>query len=76
MFIHIIAPTAPPQLLIGFALSSRSIHLSWSPPPVVERNGIIREYKIEVLEVETEIFQHHVTLSESLVVLHLHPDYT
>ncbi|XP_054706437.1 tyrosine-protein phosphatase Lar-like isoform X2 [Uloborus diversus] len=40
------APTAPPKEVTGLALNSRSLKISWEPPPESQRNGIITFYKV------------------------------
>nr|XP_015193162.1 PREDICTED: roundabout homolog 3 isoform X3 [Lepisosteus oculatus]XP_015193163.1 PREDICTED: roundabout homolog 3 isoform X3 [Lepisosteus oculatus] len=50
------APSAPPQsvTVVTVKLSnSTSISVSWEPPPVEKRNGVIQEYKIWCLGNET-----------------------
>ena len=39
-------PSAAPLNLTGFMLSSRSVQLSWDPPPVTDQNGIISGYTV------------------------------
>ena len=41
-----IEPTGPPENVQGRALDSRSIELSWQPPNVAHRNGIILGYRV------------------------------
>ena len=65
------APSAP-QNVTATSVSSRSISLSWSPPSV--SNGVIREYRVNVTEVETGIvftqILMHTTTSITLQLLH------
>ena len=70
------APTGPPQNVSGLALSSSSLILSWSPPPLAERNGIIVEYRINITEVDTGNVLSLVTYSTFVIVEFLHPFYT
>jgi len=52
---HLIpAPTSPPQNLASTAVGPDSISLAWLPPLMANRNGIIREYRINITEMETE----------------------
>ena len=56
-------------------MTSQSISLSWSPPSL--SNGVIREYRVIVTELETgivftEIVMHTTT---SITLLSLHPYY-
>lgn len=60
----------------GNPLDSRTISLSWDPPEAHETNGIIREYRVEIVELESGNIYHHVTPTTSITVSSLHPDYT
>ena len=40
------APSAGVQGLIGVNSSSTSLSISWQPPPIDDRNGVIRAYNI------------------------------
>ena len=65
----------PPTNLTGFAQDSSTIVLSWDQPET-GHNGIIREYRVNITEVETgRVFQ-ETSPSTSLVVSGLHPDYS
>ena len=70
------APSAPPEDINATAISSTSIQLAWAPPPLDETNGIIREYRINITELETGDNQRLTTSTTSLVVQNLHPYYT
>jgi len=64
-----------PANLTGSALDSTTIALNWDSPDG-RHNGIIREYRVNLTEVETgRVFQ-EVATTTSLVVSNLHPDYT
>ena len=52
------------------------ISLSWDPPPPREQNGIIREYRINISEVETGGVLYFVSVGTQLDVSMLHPFYT
>ena len=69
-------PTGPPQNAVGVAQNSQMISLSWEPPPPREQNGVIREYRINITEVETGEDLHFVSASTQLDVSMLHPFYT
>ena len=49
--------------------------LTWSPPPAEDQNGIIRNYIINITELETGIVFRHASLSTSILVYSLHPFY-
>ena len=42
------APSAPPQNVTAHSLTSSSFILDWDPPPIEQRNGVIRNYTISV----------------------------
>ena len=71
-----LVPTSPPQEPHGHAVSSNTIILSWDPPPILERNGIIREYHINLTEEATEIVLTYISLGNSIEVSLLHPFYS
>ena len=48
-------PSAPPQSLTGIAVSSTMVMLTWSSPPLIHINGIIRYYVIKIMENETSL---------------------
>ena len=70
------APGSHPLNSTGYALNSTHIFLDWSPP--LEANGIIREYRINVTEGETNTLQRLTTDNGTteIVVGPLHPFYT
>ena len=70
------APTIPPLSPTGVAVSSRSLSLSWSPPPPEHQNGIIRHYLVNITELETGRIFHHMTPATSIQISLLHPYYT
>ena len=76
IFNDFLVPTSAPQVPSGVATSSRSIVLSWNPPPVLERHGIIREYQINLTELQTGTELTYVTLDTTFEVSLLHPFYT
>ena len=69
------APSASPQNLTGTSVNSQTISLSWSPPPSSDTNGIIREYRVNVTEVETGVMFFLTTASTSITLQSLHPYY-
>ena len=72
----LLAPSAPPEELVAGNVSSTSFVLSWSPPPTSQQNGIIRQYTINVTEVQTGTSIILNSTSTSVSVLSLHPYYT
>ncbi|RDD38184.1 Hemicentin-2, partial [Trichoplax sp. H2] len=57
---HEYAPSSPPVNVIATVLSSTSIRLSWQPPVISDRNGVITAY-----EIDYEITGSNVTMSAS-----------
>ncbi|XP_035214536.1 tyrosine-protein phosphatase Lar-like [Stegodyphus dumicola] len=46
------APSAPPLEVTGVTLNSRSLRISWEPPPESQRNGKITFYKVLYMKAE------------------------
>lgn len=47
-----LAPSAPPQSVTVLTVgnhNSTSISISWDPPPPDHQNGVIQEYKVEMM---------------------------
>ena len=57
------------------SLNATSISLAWSPPPLDSQNGIIREYRINITEVQTGSIYVFTTSTTSIAVPSLHPHY-
>ena len=78
-FLHTV-PSAPPVNTSGDPLSSTSITLSWSPPPLEHQNGIIRSYFINSTEIETNATYSYTLFATgptlSMTINSLHPYYT
>ena len=68
-------PTAAPQHARGSAITSTSIFLSWSPPPLSDQNGLI-EYSIYVDEVDTDTRMQYTSATTTTTINSLHPYYT
>ena len=64
-----------PSNLTGMAQDSVTILLSWDQP-TGRHNGIIREYRLNITEVETGRVFNNISATTSLVICNLHPDYT
>lgn len=71
-------PTAPPEGISEMATDSRTLLITWRPPPVPTQNGIITEYVVNISVMETgEQLQRRATgTASSLSIGSLHPDYT
>lgn len=63
--------------VIGVALDSRSLHLSWSPPALDQQNGNIIKYGICIMDLQDGGVQKMETpdLRTTLTVSDLHPYY-
>ena len=61
---------------MGSSRDSNSISLSWSPPLLSERNGLIQYYLVNVTETDTGMDYGHVSLSTNFTLFALHPFYT
>lgn len=74
-FSLIAAPSAAPLNLVASSNSPYRVTLQWSPPPLIDRNGVILYYKSQIREVETG--QTHTLTSYQLNVSFesLHPHY-
>ena len=70
------APTLAPEGVVITAIDSRTLLISWLPPHFDHRNGIIREYRVNITERETEMVYRLATAATSLTVSSLHPFYT
>ena len=75
-FFFFVAPSSSPRSIHLASVNSTSINTTWEPPPVPEQNGAIREYRINLTEINTgtvfnfnfqELFQ---------LFTELHPYYT
>ena len=74
--LFLIAPIGSPVSLEVVSSSSTSVMLSWSPPPEVQLNGVLRHYVLIVQELDSG---RNVTLTstDSLIILSdLHPFYS
>ena len=74
MFSHL-EPDAPPQNLNGSTVNSTSLFLSWELPPSEQQNGIIRQYLVNVSELETGSGIELSTTDTNIIVSDLHPFY-
>ena len=70
------APSAPALNLAGSPRNSESIALSWAPPLVSERNGVIQHYLVNVTETDTGKRYGLVSLRTNFTLFGLHPYYT
>ena len=71
-----IAPISPPEELNVTAVTSTTVSLTWLPPPLFLRNGVIREYKINLTEVDTGRELVFYSSTTDITIPALHPSYT
>ena len=69
-------PSGPPLNVSARAVDSMSLLASWLPPHISQRNGIIRQYRINLTESETGVITYY-TVQNSLqtTLTDLHPYY-
>ena len=58
------------------AIRPTAIRISWSPPPAKDQNGLIRQYQINITEVDTDTVTLRTSVSTYIVLFELHPFYT
>ena len=56
-------------------VSSTHIAISWSLPPEIDHNGIIRSYDVKITELETNTVIMQSTVNTEITVTSLHPYY-
>lgn len=62
--------------ILPLLVTETSFTLSWQPPPFEGSNGIIRQYVIQVLEVDTGSLFTETTNITELTLDNLHPFYS
>lgn len=68
-------PMSAPIEIHSSSLDSRTLLLNWSPPPIGNRNGVIRMYYVNLTEEETGREFHFETELVNLTQTSLHPFY-
>ena len=76
MFSIYTVPSRPPRNVSGLSINSTAIMLSWRAPRFEDRNGAIRQYIINVTELETGSVFGAVTTQMVITFSFLHPYYT
>ena len=76
LFLNFEGPETPPKNFTASAISSKSAHLSWLPPPREHRNGLIRHFWINITEINTGRKFTKTLSSTATVLSSLHPYYT
>lgn len=70
------APGGPPESVVAQPLSPTALAITWEPPSVEVRNGIVQRYTVEIREVETGMVTTLSTEATALNLTSLHPYYT
>ena len=70
-----VVPENPPSNPIGATIDSQTIRLSWATP-LGDHNGRIREYKLNVTELETGRKFELIATTTFVEITSLHPFYT
>ena len=70
------APGGPPESVNALPLDPTSLTISWGPPQLELRNGIIQQYRVMVTEVETGVVTTLYTEATTVNLTSLHPYYT
>ena len=70
------APGGPPESVSAQPLDPTSLVVSWEPPQLEVRNGVIQQYTIRITELETGVVTTLYTEATSMNVTSLHPYYT
>ena len=70
------APSSPPSLIAIYSIDSSSVAIIWSPPPKLEQNGVIREYWINVTNIETGKHWINISTTKNTIIKSLLPSFT
>ncbi len=60
---------------MGEAESSTSISLSWKPPALEDQNGIVRQYSVNITEIQTGRVLFFSSMEANILISALHPAY-
>ena len=69
------APTSPPREVSFSTVTSTTFTLSWIEPPSADQNGLIRQYQINITEVDTQMEFTYSVMTTEFTVEFLHPYY-
>ena len=69
------APSGAPLSLTS-QKTSRSLTLSWDPPANESQNGVIRQYRVKIVEDDTNTMTTHTSNISMITLTNLHPYYT
>lgn len=71
-----IVPSSYPTNIETYSLNSTSLFLTWTPPLEKYRNGIIRDYHVQLVEVNTTTELNYTTHEPHLIINDLKQDVT
>ena len=74
MFFNIV-PSGAPQLVNGVVRSSTLVTFAWSPPPLLEVNGVIQYYRVIITERHTGRTWTFFAVDDDIHIGSLHPYY-
>ena len=69
-------PSSAPVSLQGGAVNSTTIQLQWEPPPLVDQNGVIHRYIVNISVAETGSSFQQTSETTAIYISNLHPFYT
>ena len=72
---YIIAPSSAPVGVASNMISSSGFTLLWNAPPPEDQNGVIRQYAIHIIEVNTGLEYALTSVVTQKTVNFLHPYY-
>ena len=73
LFLMHTVPSAPPLSVMPIAIDSTIISISWSPPNLNTTNGVIRHYKVSIVNIATGSEQTLTTADSHLTISMLTP---
>ena len=74
--LFIVAPSSSVLNVTAQPVDSEGIFLSWMPPLFIHRNGLIRSYRVYLIETDTGREYNYTVFATNLTVTELHPYYT
>ena len=74
-YYYSVAPNVSPIVTVGYSIDSSTVAMQWTPPPPEDHNGIIREYRVLVTNVNTGVNETRVFSSTTGIIGMLTPSY-
>lgn len=69
-------PSSPPQEVTATTITPTALTLTWNPPLFEKRNGRVRYYHLQILEMETGKIRELTANTTNINIFDLHPYYT